>query len=272
MLYSLFTHDCLSCHVGTKILKFADDTTVKGLITNSDESEYRDQVNKLISWCSDNNLELNVNKTKEIIVDFRRKKSSPPSPLVIDGRTVEIVQHFKFLGSTISSNLKWELNVVNIVKKAQQRLYFLRRLRSFGLTTQVMLNFYRAVIESVLTFSISVWFGSITQKETLRLNRVVKTASRIIGRDLPSLEILYQQRLLGRATLISQDTSHPAHDLFEPLPSSRRFRSIKTRTNRFSTNFFPLAVQALSKQKWFSPTRSKHIVHFPMSFSMYILS
>ena len=143
-------------HVRTKILKFAYDTTVIGLITNSDESEYRDQVNKLISWCNDNNLELNVHKTKEIIVDFRRKKSSPPSPLVIDGRTVEIVQNFKFLGSTISSNLKWELNVVNIVKKAQQRLYFLRRLRSFGLTTQVMLNFYRAVIESVLIYMVRV--------------------------------------------------------------------------------------------------------------------
>ena len=70
---------------------------------------------------------------------------------------------------------------------------------------------------------------------------------------LPSLEILCQQRLLGRATLISQDTSHPAHDLFEPLPSSRRFRSIKTRTNRFSTSFFPLAVQALSNRSDFLP-------------------
>ena len=67
-----------------------------------------------------------------------------------------------------------------------------------------------------------------------QIKQVVKTASRI---------------LLGRATLISQDSSHPAHDLFEPLPSSRRFRSIKTRINRFSTSFFPLAVQALSKQK-----------------------
>ena len=173
---------------------------------------------------------------------------------MIDGRTVEIVQHFKFLGSTISSNLKWELNVVNIVKKAQQRLYLLRRLRSFGLTTPVMLNFYTAVIESVLTFSITVWFGSITQKETFRVNRVVKTASRIICRDLPSLEILYQQRLLGRATSISQDSSHPVHDLFEPLPSSRRFRSIKTRTNRFSgTSFFLLAVQALSKHIFLPP-------------------
>ena len=155
---------------------------------------------------------------------------------MIDGRTVEIVQHFKFLGCTISSNPKWELNVVNIVKKAHQQLYFLR---SFGLTTQALLNVYRAVIECVLTFSITVWFGSITQKETFRLNRVVKPASRIIGKDLPSLEILYQQRLLGRATLISQDSSHPAYDLCEPLPSSCRFRSIKTRTNRFSTSFFP---------------------------------
>ena len=136
-----------------------------------------------------------------------------------------------------------------VSKRAQQRLYFLRRLRSFGLNTQVMLNFYRDPIESVLIFSITVWFGSITQKETLRLSRVVKNVSRIIGRDLPSLEILYQQRLSERATLISQDSSHPAHDLFEPLPSSRRFRSIKTRTNRFSTSFSPLAVQALSKQK-----------------------
>ena len=67
----------------------------------------------------------------------------------------------------------------------------------------------------------------------------VNTASKIIGRSRPNLESLYQQRLLRRAGLISQDPSHPAHDLFEPLPSSRRFRSIKTRTSRFSNSFIP---------------------------------
>ena len=148
----------------------------------------------------------------------------------------------------ISSDFKWELNVDTIVKKAQQRLYFLRWLRSFGLSTQIILNFYKAVIESVLTFSTTVWFGSITVKEKLRLNRVVNTASQIIGSPLPSLESLYQQRLLRRAGLVSQDPSHSAHDLFEPLPSSRRFKSIKTWTSRFSNSFYPVAVQALSKQ------------------------
>ena len=118
-----------------------------------------------------------------MIVDFRREKSSP---FLIDGRTVEIIQHFKFLGSTISNNLKWELNIHTIVKKAQQRLYFLRRLRLFGLTAQTMTTFHRAAIEIVLTFSITVWFGIITVKVKFRLNRVVKTASRITGRELIS--------------------------------------------------------------------------------------
>ena len=68
-----------------------------------------------------------------------------------------------------------------------------------------MLTFYRAAIERVLTFSITEWFGSVTAKEKLKLNRVVE-----IGRGLPSLESLYQQRLLGRASLISRDLSHPA--------------------------------------------------------------
>ncbi|KAK2153189.1 hypothetical protein NP493_2346g00000 [Ridgeia piscesae] len=114
-----------------------------------------------------------------------------------------------------------------------------------------MLNIYRAVIECVPTYSITTFFGSVTVKEKFILNRVVKPASTVIGRDLPRLESLYQQRLLGRASLISHDSSHPGHDLFDPLPSSRRFRSIKTRTNRFSSSFSPLAVQALSKQNLF---------------------
>ena len=214
-------------------------------------------------------MELNVSKTKEMIVDFRRKKS-PLSPL-IDGKTVEIVQHVKFLGSMISSDLKWELNVDTIVKKAQQRLYFLRRLRSFVLTTQIMLNFYKAVIESVLTFSITVWFGFITVKEKLRLNRVVNTASKIIGRSLPHLESLYQQRLLRRAGIISHDPSHPAHDLFEPLPSSRRFRSIKTRTSRFSNSFLSRSRPSPIKTdvKIFSYLQYTQIPHPDLYFTEY---
>ncbi|KAJ8361708.1 hypothetical protein AAFF_G00430780, partial [Aldrovandia affinis] len=82
LLYSLYTNDCTSKAPSVKLLKFADDTTLIGLISNSDESAYKHEVEQLVAWCSKNNLELNALKTVEMIVDFRR---SPPSlpPLVI---------------------------------------------------------------------------------------------------------------------------------------------------------------------------------------------
>ena len=40
LLYSLFTHDCTLTHGSNTIVKFADDTTVIGLISNNDESVY----------------------------------------------------------------------------------------------------------------------------------------------------------------------------------------------------------------------------------------
>ncbi len=37
LLYSLYTHDCTATHSSNVIVKFADDTTVIGLITDNDE-------------------------------------------------------------------------------------------------------------------------------------------------------------------------------------------------------------------------------------------
>ena len=72
LLYSLFTDDCVAIHASNSIVKFADDTTVVGLITNNDEIAYREEVRALGVWCQQNSLSLNVNKTNEMIVDFRK--------------------------------------------------------------------------------------------------------------------------------------------------------------------------------------------------------
>src|SRR4029434_7804566 len=42
LLFSLFTHDCAATHSSNLIVKFADDTTIVGLITDNDESAYRE--------------------------------------------------------------------------------------------------------------------------------------------------------------------------------------------------------------------------------------
>ena len=64
LLYSLFTHDCMAKHASNSIIKFSDDTTVVGLITNDDETANREEVRALGVWCLENNLSLNVNKKR----------------------------------------------------------------------------------------------------------------------------------------------------------------------------------------------------------------
>ncbi|KAL7861169.1 hypothetical protein AOLI_G00175180, partial [Acnodon oligacanthus] len=124
LLFTLLTHDCTAKCSSNHIIKFADDTTVVGLISENDESAYREEVQRLTDRCGANSLSLNVDKTKEMVVDFRRVRSDHPPPN-ITGSAVEIVRSTKFLGVHITENLTWSLNTNSIAKRAQQRLYFL---------------------------------------------------------------------------------------------------------------------------------------------------
>lgn len=245
LLYSLYTHDCTPAHPGNIIIKFADDTTVVGLISGGDETNYRKEVEDLTAWCSSNNLELNITKTKEIGIDYRRKKTDL-TPLYINGACVERVRTFKYLGTVISDDLSWSSNTTAVVKKAQQRIHFLRVLRRNNLESKLLVTFYRACIESLLTYCISVWYASCTEADKKRLQRVVKTAQRVIGHPLPSLDSIYTSRCSNRARKIVQDSLHPGHHLFTLLPSGRRCRSIKSKTNRLKNSFYPKAITLLN--------------------------
>ncbi|KAI3376028.1 hypothetical protein L3Q82_016561 [Scortum barcoo] len=86
------------------------------------------QAAHLEGWCRQNNHCINVKKTKEMIVDFRRGRHLP-SPLYIGGTAVEVVSSFRYLGVHISDDLTWSKNTSCLIRKAHQRLYFLRRLR-----------------------------------------------------------------------------------------------------------------------------------------------
>ncbi len=133
-----------------------------------------------------------------MIVDFRRNLPALP-PLTIMNSTVTAVESFRFLGTTISQDLKWDNHIDSIVKKAQQRLYFFHQLRKFNLPQELQIQFYSAVIESVFCTSITVWFSSATKSDLRRLRRVVWTAERIIGTTLPTLQELYLSRVSNRA-------------------------------------------------------------------------
>ncbi len=178
-------------------------------------------------------------KTVKMIVGFRRNPFTL-SPLPIMNSTVTAVESFSFLGTTISQDPKWDNHIDSIVKKAQQRLYFLRQLSKFNLSQKLLKQFYSAIIESVLCTSITVWFSSATKSDHRRLWRVVRTDEQI------TLQELYLSRVAKRAGKITLDPSHPAHSLFEPLPSGRHYRALSTRMTRHRNSFFPQAIHLMN--------------------------
>uniref|UniRef100_A0A8C7Y9D2 Reverse transcriptase domain-containing protein n=1 Tax=Oryzias sinensis TaxID=183150 RepID=A0A8C7Y9D2_9TELE len=250
-LFSLYTHDCTSPDSNIIIIKYADDTTVLGLIREGDESAYRDLVHSITIYGEDNDLVLNVEKTKEVILDYRRK-APPHQPLIINGTVVERTDCHRFLGLQITNSLSWKKNTVATVKKAQQRLYFIRMLKNAGLKRRTLTQAYRGLVESILTSGLTAWFGNTTIKEKKMLQRVINTAGKIIGCNLPSMDTIYEQRCRRRVTKIIRDRHHPAPGLIQCVDSGhnlrrRRPESIHAHTTRFHNSFFPTAIRMLAK-------------------------
>uniref|UniRef100_A0A3P9LR30 Reverse transcriptase domain-containing protein n=1 Tax=Oryzias latipes TaxID=8090 RepID=A0A3P9LR30_ORYLA len=245
LLFSLLTHDCTPTSSSNLFIKFADDTTVVGLINNNDETPYRREVSRLALWCKDNNLHLNVENTKEMVVDFRRTPTQH-APLIVNGAAVERVSCTKFLGVHISDDLSWNQNTASLAKKAQQRLYFLRKLKRARAPPPIMQTFYRGAIESILTRCITVWYGACNASCRKTLQHIVRTAEKIVGVPLTGLSDIYRSRLTRKAIRIAEDPSHPSQRHFNLLPSGRRLQSLQARTSRLKDSFLHQAIRTLN--------------------------
>ncbi len=139
LLYSLYTHDCVlsQLHFYCQICWW-----YCGSGPHFQEWWDLDEVERLTSWCQGNCLSLNVSKTKELILNFRKRQQRPYIPLMISGTPVERVSSFKYLFVNIFEDLIWTAHIQTQVKKARQRLYYLPQLSKFRVSTAILKTFY----------------------------------------------------------------------------------------------------------------------------------
>src|SRR4029434_2981239 len=90
----------------------------------------------------------------------------------------------KFLGVHISEDLSWATNSASLAKKAQRRLYFLRKRKRVKAPIPILNAFYRGTVESILSSCITVWGSSCTEHSRKALQSTVNTAGKIIGTPL----------------------------------------------------------------------------------------
>lgn len=235
-LFTLFTSEVEdqtnSCW---KVVKYADDTCIIGLITDRNENMYRTKVDDFVMWCKQMSLILNIKKTKEMIVDFR-KKDNAILPLAIDQDDIEMVSNYKYLGTHIDKDFSWNTNTQTIVSKVNQRLYLLRKLKTFNIRRETLLFFYDSIIKPIISFSCLVWFFGLTSQNKMKLMRVMKTASKAIGLPVKQLEEIAESAVIDKFNSIIGDETHPLrrHIFFN---KSGRVRLPKVKTNRFRGSF-----------------------------------
>ncbi|MDG2555482.1 DUF1891 domain-containing protein, partial [Vibrio parahaemolyticus] len=175
-----------------------------------------------VNWCDQSFLHINVSKTNEMFIDFQRR-SCLPAPCVIKGELVAAVQQYKYLGTILDDKLNFDVNTDAVCKKANQRLFFLRKLKSFNVDRTTIKLFYSAFIESILSFNIVGLVGNLSLKNKSKLEKVVKLCCKITGVTLNNQQHLYDERITSKAWSIVSDSQHPLHVEFQMLLSGRRF-------------------------------------------------
>ena len=244
IFYILYTDDCRSQHDNQFFVKYADDTALLSLLSG-DYVDHGPALDDFVNWCDSSCLVLNTAKTKELVIDFRRKPNDFVSSK-LHGVNIDVVTEYKYLGTIFTNRLTWDINTDTILKKAYQRLYFLRKLNSFSVSVSTLTSFYNAFIESIISFSCICWYMNLNLHQKNSLERIVRISSKIIGLDQRNLQQFTNRLILKKARTIIKDDNHALSEEYVTLKSGRRYRCVACRTNRRRLSFLPTSIRLLN--------------------------
>ena len=130
------------------IYKYVDDSNIFEICQEGDTTQIQESVDMVDIWTNQNDMRLNSEKCKEMIIDFSKKYSltSGIQSVTIGEQVLERVEHAKMLGVTISNNLTWSKHVDNIVSKAGKRVCMLYQLKRAGISQNDLVKMYVSII------------------------------------------------------------------------------------------------------------------------------
>ena len=156
-------------------------------------------LNGISQWTEEKKMLINAEKTKAMVFNFTDNHQFS-TRLSINSTPIETIQKTKLLGTVITDDLKWDENTRVLVQKANMKMTLLQKAASFGASIEDLKQIYIAFIRSQLEQSCVVWSSSLTEKNCSDLERVQKSAIKIIlGQQYKSYETALKE--LGMESL-----------------------------------------------------------------------
>ena len=98
----------------------------------------------------------------------------------LNGCKFNTINVTRLLGLYIQNDLKCNVHVTEMTKKAAKRLYFLVQLNRAKVPPNELIRFYLACIQSVLLYGCQVFHFSLPQYFSSTMERIQKRALRIV--------------------------------------------------------------------------------------------
>ena len=160
----------------------ASDIPTNGYIIPNANLRSQEYLDKICKWTSNNKMVLNRKKSKAMIFNFTRDHQFT-SRTTMENVNIDVIKQTKLLGVMVCDNLSWDSNTAYLVKRANARMRLLHKLVEFCIPQSDLINIYVLYVRSILEQSCQVWHSSLTLENFQDLERVQKTALRIILKD-----------------------------------------------------------------------------------------
>ena len=139
----------------------------------------QDWLDSIDEWTDNQKMVINEKKTKTMLFNYTSNYQFT-TRLLLKNEPVEVIDSTRLLGTIISNDLSWDQNISKIVKNANARMELVRRVASFGTPVEDIKNIYILFVRSILEQSATVWHSSLTQENINDLERVQKSAIKVI--------------------------------------------------------------------------------------------
>ena len=225
LLFIIYIND-LDLGLVSKISKFADDTKI-GINANDESAvkQLQEDLNRIGEWSEKWQMPFNLEKCKVMHIGQRNEKTK----YELLGKELDICNEEKDLGVIITNDLKPSKQCIEVEKKAQKILGYIKR--QFNTRKEeTILTLYNALVRPHLEYAVQFWSPS-HRKDIDRLERVQARATKLI----PSIRHMSYERRLAKLNLYSLEKRRIRGQLIET------FKILKGIENVDHRKFFTLS-------------------------------
>ena len=176
LLFSIHINDILR-DIDSEIRLFADDCVCYRVIEKDQDTHIlQNDIDKLGYWARKWGMRFQPKKCN--VMQLSKKKTTINKTYTLEGTPLVKLDAIKYLGVTITKDLKWDQHINNICVKANKTLGLLKRNLS-SCPQNVKALAYKGLVRPVLEYSSTVW-DPHCQKLQSELEKIKKRAARFV--------------------------------------------------------------------------------------------